>query len=278
MVLIVGTQKAGTSWLWKTLSDCPLVRPGFTKEMHIFDALHVEVFKGYRRMIQGAAHAALRTSPVEAPEGRANALRRANFLYQPALYFDYFAALLQEQPVSVEATPTYMGLPISAWAEIKDQFASRGVRVAPIISLREPVNRLASDIRFKYRRERKAISDQELDQRLQVLSRDGINQYIRTCSDYRSAVERLRNVFGDDLLVLMYEEFFEAAETERLASFIGLDQISGDFGSRVNSNEIEYSPLEPGRYPGMVDLFRDQYGFARDLFGVDAVERYWVRS
>ena len=102
------------------------------------------------------------------------------------------------------------------------------------------------DNRFNYRRERKAISDQELDQRLQVLSRDGINQYIRTCSDYRSAVERLRNVFGDDLLVLMYEEFFEAAETERLASFIGLDQISGDFGSRVNSNEIEYSPLEPG--------------------------------
>jgi len=85
-------------------------------------------------------------------------------------------------------------------------------------------------------------------------------------------------VFGDDLLVLMYEEFFEAAETERLASFIGLDQISGDFGSRVNSNETESSPLEPGRYRGMVDLFRDQYGFARDLFGVDAVERYWVRS
>ena len=52
------------------------------------------------------AHSALRTSPVEAPEGRANALRPANFLYQPALYFDYFAALLQEQPVSVEATPT----------------------------------------------------------------------------------------------------------------------------------------------------------------------------
>jgi len=100
-----------------------------------------------------------------------------------------------------------MGLPVSAWAEIKDQFASRGVRVAPIISLREPVNRLASDIRLKYRRERKAISDQELDQSLQVLSRDGINQYVRTCSDYRSAVERLRNVFGDDLLVLMYEEF-----------------------------------------------------------------------
>lgn len=229
-------------------------------------------------MIQVAAHSALRTSPVEAPEGRANALRPANFLYQPALYFDYFAALLQEQPVSVEATATYMGLPVSALAEIKDQFASRGVRVAPIISLREPVNRLASDVRFKYRRERKAISDQELDQSLQVLSRDGINQYARTCSDYRSAVERLRNVFGDDLLVLMYEEFFEAAETERLASFIGLDQISGDFGSRVNSNETESSPLEPGRYPGMVDLFRDQYGFARDLFGVDAVERYWVRS
>lgn len=59
---------------------------------------------------------------------------------------------------------------------------------------------------------------------------------------------------------------------------IGLGQISGDLGSRVNSGETAPPTLEPGRYLGTAGVFRDQYGFARALFGADTVDRYWFHS
>ena len=276
MVMIVGTQKGGTSWLWRTLTDCPTVSAGFTKEMHVFDALHVDTFSGYRRMILREAHTALRSDPRTSTQRQTDAIRRAGFLYDPGQYFDYFAGLLEDARVAVDATPTYMGLPERVLRYIKEEFESRGVRVAPIILLREPVNRLGSDIRFKHRRAGESIPSADLDQTLHAHGRDGVNNYGRICSDYRAAVGRLGAVFGDDVLALMYEEFFETAETDRVARFVGLEHLPADFGEQVNADQSAPARLDPGDYPGLVAVFRDQYEFARERFGADLVSRYWL--
>jgi len=60
-------------------------------------------------MIQVANHAAPRTSPVEAPGGRANALRRADVFNESARHPNHFVGSHQGRPISVVAAPGCAG-------------------------------------------------------------------------------------------------------------------------------------------------------------------------
>ena len=54
-VICVGSQKAGTSWLWHYLRQNPSIHLGFKKELHTWDATTIDEYAFFRSNLKQIA-------------------------------------------------------------------------------------------------------------------------------------------------------------------------------------------------------------------------------
>ena len=153
-MLGVGAQKAGTTWLYRYLQDSPEFAAGYRKEYHVFDTMDLPSESWSRNRNIRLAETAL----ADLREGRpadAAVLHRMSMVGNPAYYFDYFAALLQRETgrhVTADVTPAYALLPVERLREIRQEFADRGVRAVAVFLMRDPVDRIWSQLRMQHQR------------------------------------------------------------------------------------------------------------------------------
>ena len=278
LVLVLGAQKCGTSWMWEFLRSLPQYRPGFMKEYHVFDSIHMKAFANYRRGILSAASKSMLADMDSMSTDQRNAILRHNFCVNPSSYFDYMAGLLRGPGPSLtsDASPTYMALPASVLEHIGSECESRGIEVKPILLLREPVARWLSDVRFSLQRRRVKYSPEA--ERVWMERAGGQkNRYLRAVSDYEGAVTRVRSVFGDNLLCLIYEEFFSTKSTKTVCEFLGVDEFPGEFEQIRNQSKYvnAQNKTKPKDYLAFRDMFLSQYQFSLNYFGEDRIRSAW---
>lgn len=150
-VMVIGAQKAGTSWLWEGLRRHPGIFTPPVKELHFYDHRHCPANQAWtREHLRRGVRAALRWHVNRAPR-----LDRG--------WIDYLVAMAEERPFSrswyraafarapsgalrLDATPEYASLPPGGVAAaLSDNPGLRAIHI-----LRDPVDRALSQIRMGF--------------------------------------------------------------------------------------------------------------------------------
>ncbi len=272
-LLGVGAQKGGTSWLYEYLARSPQVAAGFAKEYHVFDALDLSEQVAFRDKAMTRARRATRLVEEGQPAD-AHALRLASFYADPEHYVDYFESLLrrsEEVRLSMDITPSYALLSPARFAWIRQSFEARGVRVAVVFLLRDPVERLWSSLRMHHRRRGQAQSP-SVEERILAVHRqpyhEGRSRYDRTMTALSEAFE------PDQVHFALYERLFRPESVSDLCAFLGIEMREPDLETRVNASpKARELPEDTARV--VARHFAPAYDAAREQFGEDDLIRHW---
>lgn len=229
--IVIGAQKAGTTSLFRYLSQHPCVRPALKKEVRFFDR----------------------------DFGRGIGWYRTYFPSVP--YKSFFRRRYERAIVTGEASPDYLFYPAAA---------RRAADVVPkarlIVLLRNPVDRAYSHYYHVLRRGFETLSFEDAlehePKRLQS-EREKLDAnpryfalgYLRYSYVSRGVyVDQLKDWLGhfprEQLLVLRSEDFFEAPEAAlgKVEEFLNLPHWQPD----------HFPPYNEGRYPEMKSSTRDR--------------------
>lgn len=271
-LLGTGCQKGGTSWLFHYLKASPQYVPGFRKEYHVFDALDIKN-QAYRRtevldLAQQAIARGRQGGPVNA-----QVLHLASMYANPEFYYQYFAGLLmtrQEARVTADLTPAYGMLSADRFRAIKKGFAQRGVRTVSVFLMRDPVDRVLSQIRMQVRRKADRF-ERPLHEVL--LDRYAAPEYaLRT--QYGQTIAALDQAFEpDEVHYGFFENLFEEARIREICALIGIDFHEPRFDVRRNVSPPARVPDEVLR--PVAQHYRDVYEAVAARFPAVDLEALW---
>lgn len=239
-VLGVGAQKSGTTWLHSYLAGHSQANLGAAKEYHVFDALHVTDEGIRRKFLQRRINQLLQGVDRLKPVDRLV----AGFLGDTQRYYDYFDGLLQQDGVNLtgDITPSYCALPVSALAEIRDEFARRGIRVKVVFLMRDPVERCISAVKHVLRQSGESFTGQCHfgGDGESVLRELYASPAFVMRGRYDLTLERLEQVFDpEDIGLFFYEALFKETTITHLCGFLGLPYLPASHNLRVNASDNE---------------------------------------
>ena len=278
-VLGMGSAKAGTTWLAGYLHAHPQYVKGYQKEYHVFDSVDLGTDQFARRRLLDRARAAVEDLAAGGP-GDASVLHRLAMVSRESLYFDHFAQVLADRPrarATGEFTPNYALLSRSRLERIRDEFATRGLRTAPVFLMRDPVERSWSQVRMKLERNPRLRG---LSSVQHLLERHLDEEYL-SLSSYEAVVTDLVTTFGrDGVHLAFYERLFEPESVEELCSFLGLRVVPADFGRRrnatVRSDREDQLPEDVARR--VAQSYAATYRFVATQFPEIDVPRTWPHA
>lgn len=251
-ILGVGAQKAGTGWLYKTLSKENIVNFGFTKEYHIWDYVFSDLCKGFK-------------APLKNPDDAMTALRRM-MQESSEIYTKYFQGLINSTiNVTGDITPSYSMIDKSGLKQIVDVIKGAGFDIKVIYLMRDPIDRLWSAVRMEKRvKLRDGVILDDAFCELRVREYLGMKDQMAR-GDYKTTVQNITQVFNDDeVCIELYENLFIRRNTKKLEDFLGLTLNHVDFSMHVNQSKQELMSQEVCEH--LFDFFAPQYKFCRDNF------------
>lgn len=252
--------------------------PGMTvsplKEVHFFDAKFARNGVEYTNpmaMRRFDYFAAAGGDPVERLRedvGFQASIDRIKMIYDDNEYFGHFARIVtQETRTLCEITPRYSVIGRSGFEYVRDMFATQRMRLRIVFVMRDPVERLWSQLRHL----------QQGDPRHDILrdwQRLIEDVRITERTDYAETVAALDATFPQaNLLYLFYEDLFAETTLRRLGRFAGLEFVPSGTEPRRNVTTVTLPMPEPAR-EAFATLLAPQYAFCRERFG-PAVPQAW---
>lgn len=235
LLLGVGAQKSGTSWLYEYLDAHPSVTCSPIKELHYFDAwLAPNYAKSWDFRFVEQLHR-LTAFPEEAYSDPrlVPLIDRVRMTGNPDEYFNHFRRInTAGSPYICEITPSYALINTDGLRTIQGLARKHGVSVRIMYLMRDPVDRLFSAMRHQERRGRIPSAVAEFRDAFQQPS-----EYLR--GRYDLTLRRLYDVFGmSNVFTAFYETLFEMGHNEinRLTEFLSISPIPADFDTRVNTS------------------------------------------
>lgn len=231
-MLGTGAQKAGTSWLYRYLKASPEFVAGYRKEYHVFDTMDLASQSWSRGRILDLAESAL----ADLREGRpadASQLHRMSMIGNPTFYYDYFDALLRKDPrrhITADLTPAYALLSVERLAEIRREFDARGVQTVAVFLMRDPVDRIWSQIRMQHDR---SVGPGDASPEARVLKQYVEPQYASR-SEYHPTIDVLDRAFGDAVHYAFYEQLFTEESLAALCAAVGMPMHTPEYDVRRN--------------------------------------------
>jgi hypothetical protein len=273
-LLGVGCQKGGTTWLRDYLAQAPECAPGFDTEYTIFDSLDVPEHTWVRPGIVARARSSIDALEAGRP-AHPNDLLRLAMMADQRVYYDYFTGLLDRPGASLamDISPSYALLPVQRLHQVRSEFERRGVRPVALFLMRDPLERVWSQIRMHLRdRGEPHPRPQHV-----LVERRFANPTTTLRTRYELTVPRLDEVFGPDAVhYAFYEQLFDEPRLRAVNEFLGIDHRPADLGSRLNASP-KSAPLPDGTARKVVDHFRGTYEYVEERFGVD-LQTLWPSS
>ncbi len=265
----LGTEKAGTTWLYNYLCSHPKVQPGYLKGMYVLSVPE------YGSMLRAMMHI-----PWRKFSGRnwiKEQMLRVWFRADWNRYFNHFEERLSgDTLVTGELDTTNMLVDSATLKRVKSEFAARAIRVVPIFLMRDPVDRLYSAVRFYdlLRNENRYMSDVTGSEQERLV--DALADPIRDrFADYDSVLKRIDSVFlPKDTFIAFYETLFKQSTMDRLTSILDIDPRPGNFAKHINATpKVESMPDELLRQAAM--KYRATYQVVSTRFGKEKVQELW---
>jgi hypothetical protein len=233
LLICIGTQKAGTTWLSDYLRARPDVHAPLVKEVHYFDARFVpkwcakyeqEMLLEFQREV-AALTLATSGDPV-LQQKLAAMLLRFRMIGDPREYMRFMNWGRRSASVLFEATPDYAMLDRNGFAAIKQM--ADDVRL--VFLIRNPADRFWSSLRFN----KTHRPDFDIDVMFgRLIDREDF----RLLADYGRTIEEARAAVGSDRLhVEFFERLFTPEAVAAICRFAGLDYVPPDFSARSNAS------------------------------------------
>lgn len=271
LLFCVGATKAGTSWLRDYLAvhpDCHL--RGMT-ELHYFDChdlgatwARTDVERRIARLEEEMSAAGTERALVRAAE-LADLKALLALLRKPldeAAYVEYLTEGRGGAKLIADVTPAYSLLSTHRLRRM----AGLMPEVRFLYVLRDPIARLWSHVRMMARRRGEGSVGRARAARILDGVIAGREAAIAARSDYRGALERLREaVEPSRLMVAFYEELLTATGIAALCSFLGIGQRPADLGRRVHQGIA--LTMEPAQVRAARDWLRPQYDYVERVMG-----------
>ncbi len=273
LVIGIGAQKSGTSWLANYLVGHPDVFMYPLKELHYFDALlrpdlyarlDREAVDRLKNFAAAIATPELRSRPdlLAQLEG----LRaRVRMIADETAYLDYFLSQVGNKKAMGEITPAYSILDRAGYAKIAGLYP----RVKFIFLMRNPVDRFWSQLRFDFVGDETPISRQDICGAMASPHYQLRTDYKRTLSELFAAVEK------DDVFVEFYENLFNDAAVLRLCTFLGIDFLPGSYGEHINVTPGADMPSDARAE--VYAMYSHVYDYVSEMFA-GAIPQSWLRD
>jgi len=281
-LLGVGAQKAGTTWLHSELSRTRWFEPGFSKEYHIFDVLFLPELKCMKNKIHEKLRYELDAGRF-ASNGQSKFTNSLKLSFYDSLenYFNYFDYLfLKDSATQIvgDFTPSYSMLPMKTFRLIKESLESRGFQVKIIFGMRDPFNRIYSQLRMSIRNQKRKgnhlLPDSSIDQLLlSYYQKKGVELRTR----YDLTIQALEAIFPqEDIYYFFYENLFCSDCSSDIARFLAVPNFNPNFSLRKNSSPYPKVDLQMNTIKQVVDYYYHVYTFIAEKFGADAIIKWSV--
>ena len=271
-LLGVGAQRCGTTWLHGYLARHPAVFMSPFKELHVFDAIYAPETSGYTREkrfdeLRGFLARIVRGEPVNRND-LLIAIERYDLALGENTYLGHFRRYVRpEQRVMGEITPSYSLIPAAGFASIRDLLVKAALKPKVVFIMRDPVERMYSQLRFNERRGVARVQDAYAT----ALTTPGITQRTR----YDLTLANLEAAFeADELLFLLYEEMFRPATVEAICRFLGIETRPADFADRVNAAP-EVGDIDPAFSRAAREHLDIVYEACAERFGRERIRALW---
>ncbi|MEI8664639.1 sulfotransferase domain-containing protein [Pseudoalteromonas sp. B28] len=277
LLLCVGAQKTGTTWLHAQLKDHPQIGFSDVKEVHYFNTMHngsillttrkVEYIKklieNNRFALESYFTKLSQGKPVD--EGIKKLLSPVNDEW-------YVNHLKTNKLYAADFTPEYALLPDDGFENIKNVSKKQKI----IFIMRDPISRAKSAIQYYFQTHNRDINLATESDILEVANKS----FILNMSSYQDTIKKLDQHFSKaDVLYMFFEEIMEdkKAKLEDVSQFLGIniqDISHENLEKRVNtSNKYQFDDS--------VNLFLksrlvDTYDFVESKFGY--LPSKWSRS
>lgn len=271
-ILGVGAQKCGTTWLANYFVKHPQVFFSPYKELHVFDAMFATELSGYSpetlfdelRLLLNR----LLNGEHRSPQELKSAIEKYSLSLGENSYLSYFDKNVRQEHRAVgEITPSYSVIPQHGFRFIRDMLVKADYSPRVIFIMRDPVERIFSQLRFNQGRGVAAVKD--------AYASALENPRIAMRTRYDLTIENLRGEFKqDELLFLFYEELFSDASIETICQFLGVDFMPADFSVRINCSpdigfvDNEFKVAARNALDGV-------YGFCAEQFGQEKIRKLW---
>lgn len=271
LLIGIGAQKAGTSWLAKMLARHPDVHMP-RKEVHYWDRVRAP-FQNWaevpRALGRGGALARL-LAPL-----RSGSVRRAAALVSadPHDHSGYGRVLTRGylgQRCIAELTPAYALCGVRTFREMMTLHPDTRI----VFVMRDPVERLWSGVRARHGAQISRTPDHAflLECFADALGDPHHPDHRR--SDYATTLERLATLPEGRVHFMFYETLFEQAAMDGLTAFLGIAPVAVQPQMRVNGGRAVGVCPDAALVARAVEAFAPTYQRVRALFGA-AVPSTW---
>jgi len=270
----MGATKAGSSWLYRYLSNHPECKMSDPKELHYFDRLeNNKIERAVKKLDQriDAIGKVLRENEDlklwRKRRHRRNLMEWRKVLTENGENTDAYLRFLYRDADRArlvgEITPSYSLLPESRM----QQMANLPVKTLFVYVLRDPVERLWSNVRMIA--DRRAGSPERVKRvahRLITKVIEGTEVDATKRSDYANSLKKMDAALPKgSLLVEFFERLFSEEALTKLCRFLGIYYRPGDLTGYVHKG-IEI-PLEDDARNALQRVLAPQYAFVEQRFG-----------
>ena len=233
LLLCIGAQKAGTTWLADYLRDHPQVHIPLTKEVHFFDAKYVpkwcrkyetEILEEFQSDVASLSH---ETCGDPAVQQKLHAmLLRFRMIHDPQEYLRFMTWGAQGRSLLFEATPDYCMLGEDGFRAMEQIHPD----VRLVFLLRNPADRFWSSMKFNKTHRPEFDIEQSFNK---FLTREDF----MLLADYGRTIRAVKSVFpAEKLHIEFYEQLFDDAAVERICGFAGISPKKAIFSEKSNAS------------------------------------------
>ncbi|MCB1410830.1 MAG: sulfotransferase [Rhodobacter sp.] len=274
LLLGIGAQKAGTTWLHAYLRTHPDCTSGPMKELHYFDGLDGDRKLGDRLRADALKRA--RANPGSAIRvSRLERLQAVCAAPDPG-HHGYLSVVatprLTPGKVALDFTPEYALVPDAVFRQMA---ALPGAKM--IFLMREPVARFWSAVRMRAAKTVARDEDFETGARAvldTMLAQGNTGAHLR--SDYVATLDKLQhNVPQDQRLVLFFEDLFAQETLDEVCAFLGI--ATRPIDQTQPRNEGQKADMRPDQVAALTALLRPQYETVNRLCGGNLPQAWHAR-
>ena len=264
LLIGIGAQKTGTTWLGKYFESHSDIFMSPLKELHHFDCRYGGFSQFDKKVVRILADVALelQNERLVSTDREALfdcALWRTRMIGDPDLYLRYFDEHAGTSKVACEITPSYSLLD----ADVFRRMVAIHEDVRFIFLMRNPVDRYWSQLRFRERRaeqrRRRFDAAMKLDGGLSDPRFVERGNYARTIGELQKSVPMAR------VHIEFYEHLFTEAAIRRLCTFLEIPFQQPDFSQKVNQSPAK--PIGESERQMIFRQFQHVYFFVKSTIG-----------
>lgn len=227
-ILCLGAQKSGTTWLHKQLSSNNVFNFGKVKEYDVLNNLNNVKMQDSAFILENSP---AKLGSIESKDELIKYMR--NNINNYANYFEYLSAVPSDTIFTGDFSPNYWNITSERIRLTKKLLESRGFHVKVIFLMRDPVERLWSQVRMLMNSENRPLISGFLDENQAILYTLS-QSYAESRSKYKSTIENIEDNFdSSDIFYGFFEKIFNHDEYSKLASFLGYKLLQPDSDKKV---------------------------------------------